>query len=150
MTDNHQRLAYSPETTVWLDDANVEYLSTVKGLHTIGDVARLYGITERALRFYEAKGLLMPQRAGSCRRYGAKELDRLAMLLQAKRLGFTLTEIRQMLLAQSANGVLDISRRQCVEQIRLLEERKRDIEAALAELRRAYSSLYIRLVGTAP
>ena len=145
MTDDHQNLAYSPDVTAWLDDAGTEYLNTAKGLHTIGDVARQYGITERTLRFYEAKGLLMPQRTGSCRRYGAKELGRLAMLLQAKRLGFTLAEIRQMLLAQTANGVLDISRRQCVEQIKLLEQRKREIEIALAELRRKYSTLYVRL-----
>ena len=143
--NNHQSLAYSPDTTVWLDDAGAEYLSIVNGLCTIRDVARRYGITERALRFYEAKGLLMPQRAGSCRRCGAKELGRPAMLLQAKRLGFTLAEIRQLLLAQTANGALDISRRQCVEQIKLLELRKREIETALAELRRTYSTLYVRL-----
>ena len=59
--------------------------------------------------------------------------------------GFTLTEIRQMLSAQTADGALDISRRQCVDQIELLEQRKRDIETALAELRRTYSALYVRL-----
>ncbi len=145
MTGDHHNLAYSPDPAPGLDADQEEYPSTANHLRTIGDVARQYGITERALRFYEAKGLLSPQRAGSCRRYGAKELDRLEMLLQAKRLGFTLTEIRQMLSAQTGGGALDISRRQCVEQIKLLERRKREIETALAELRRTYSARYLRL-----
>ncbi len=104
-------------------------------------------MTERALRFYEAKGLLAPSHDGAARRYGAKERDRLAMLLKAKTLGFTLAEIGRMFATQSGNGVLDIGRRQCVEQIRLLEQRKREIATALAELRRSYSSLYTRLAA---
>lgn len=116
---------------------------------TIGETARLFGLTERALRFYEAKGLLAPRRNGAVRFYGQLDRDRLAAILKAKHLGFTLTEIRQMLAAPEPGegSALNISRRQCFEQIKLLEQRKREIENALAELRRTYSSFYARLVS---
>ena len=68
------------------------------------------------------------------------------MVLKAKRLGFTLGEIRQMLDAELGEfGALRITRRQCFDQIKLLESRKREIEAALVELRRTYSSFYARI-----
>ena len=108
------------------------------------------GTTPRALRFYEAKGLLSPKRQGKVRLYGREERERLALVLKAKRLGFTLAEIRQMLDHEQAEfGTLSISRRQCFDQIKLLEERKREIEAALAELRRTYSSFYARIASGA-
>ena len=119
-------------------------------LHGIVQVARDFGITPRALRFYESKGLLCPRRNGPARLYDRHQRQRLAVILKAKTLGFTLGEIRQMLAADGTEpGALGITRRQCVEQIRLLEARKREIEAALAELRRIYSSVYVRLLGTA-
>jgi DNA-binding transcriptional MerR regulator len=116
---------------------------------TIGEMARIFGLTPRALRFYEAKGLLSPKRNGAARLYGGAEHKRLAVVLKAKQLGFTLGEIRQMLAAPDEppeTSELNISRRQCFEQIRLLEQRKREIDAALAELRRTYSSFYARIV----
>jgi DNA-binding transcriptional MerR regulator len=116
---------------------------------TIGEMAQRFGLTARALRFYEAKGLLVPRRAGRARLYGPAECERLALVLKAKRLGFTLAEIRQMLAAPepAGSGDLNLGRRQCFEQIKWLEERKREIEAALAELRRTYSSFYARSVA---
>ena len=134
---------HSPDLTPWVES---RYQTTsLQDWRGIGEVARELGITERALRFYESKGLVVPRREGAARRYGAKERERLRALLKAKRLGFTLSEIRSLFASQSDNDELCISRRQCVEQIRLLERRKREIELALAELRRAYSSLYMQL-----
>ena len=54
-------------------------------------------VTSRALRFYEARGLLSPQRSGGERRYGQDARDRMVFILQAKRLGFTVREIRELL-----------------------------------------------------
>jgi DNA-binding transcriptional MerR regulator len=120
---------------------------------TIGEMARAFGLTPRALRFYEAKGLLAPRRDGAARLYGRVERERLTLVLRAKRLGFMLGEISQMLAAPDAPaseaGALALSRRQCFDQITHLEQRKREIEAALAELRRTYSSFYARLVEDA-
>ena len=118
----------------------------------IAEAAREYGLTPRALRFYESKGLLAPRRDGATRYYGPVERQRLSLIVKAKSLGFTLGEIRQMLGAPLPSGEtcsLSMSRRQCYDQIKLLEQRKQDIEAALAELRRTYSSFYVRILGEA-
>jgi DNA-binding transcriptional MerR regulator len=120
-----------------------------RDLFTIGEMAREFGTTPRALRFHEDKGLLSPHRQGGARLYGCADRERLTLVIKAKHLGFTLAEIRQMLAepAEPAQfGALSISRRQCFDQIRHLEQRKREIETALAELRRTYSSFYARLV----
>jgi DNA-binding transcriptional MerR regulator len=117
---------------------------------TIGEMALEFGTTPRALRFYEDKGLLSPRRRGAARHYGAPERERLALVLKAKRLGFTLTEIGEMLAEPAAPTeprALAMSRHQCFDQIRLLEQRKREIEAALIELRRTYSTFYVRMVA---
>ena len=117
---------------------------------TIGEMARTFGLTPRALRFYEQKGLLAAKRDGAVRYYLRADRLRLSRILKAKQLGFTLTEIKEMLLATpepAEAGELNISRRQCFEQIKLLEQRKREIEAALAELRQTYSAFYVRLIG---
>ncbi|MFD2032249.1 MerR family transcriptional regulator [Ancylobacter dichloromethanicus] len=63
---------------------------------TIGDLAREFGVTLRALRFYEDKGLLAPRREGLTRLYSPAERSRLAIILKGKKLGFTLAEIKAM------------------------------------------------------
>ncbi len=71
---------------------------------------------------------------------GASHEDRdcLALILQGKRLGFTLTEIREMLATRARGDCtenLPINRTKCVEQIKMMERQRRDIDRALAELR---------------
>jgi DNA-binding transcriptional MerR regulator len=111
---------------------------------TIGELARESGVTLRALRFYQSKGLLAPQRSGCARVFTHADRDRLALILQGKRLGFTLIEIREMLAARVGGcaTALPISRGKCVEQIDMLERQRRDIDTALAELRRIYSEMF--------
>jgi DNA-binding transcriptional MerR regulator len=85
------------------------------------------GVTLRALRFYQSKGLLTPRRNGSARLFSHDDRERLALILQGKRLGFTLIEIREMLAARArgCNKTLPIDRRKCVEQINMLERQRR-------------------------
>ncbi|GAA4766633.1 hypothetical protein GCM10023219_10040 [Stakelama sediminis] len=67
-------------------------------LYEIGDIARLTGLTPRALRFYEARGLIRPLRTDSGRRvYGPGELARLNAIVTLKRAGFSVAEIGRML-----------------------------------------------------
>jgi len=122
----------------------------ITGNLTIGELARESGVTLRALRFYQSKGLLAPQRNGSARVFSRADRDRLVLILQGKRLGFTLTEIREMLTARArgCTNALPINRRKCVEQINLLERQRRDIEQALTELRQIYTEMFTR--GDAP
>jgi DNA-binding transcriptional MerR regulator len=116
---------------------------------SIGQLAKDFGVTLRALRFYESRGLLSPQRSGTARLYDRRDRDRLAFILKAKQLGFTLREIEQLIAARPDDTGNDVrlSRQQCTEQIVLLERQKRTIETALAELRRTYSNFYVRVLA---
>lgn len=111
-------------------------------MFTIGELAREFGVTLRALRFYENKGMIAPRRRGAARLYDEAERARLRLILDGKRLGFTLAEIRRMVAeADGQNARLKLSRDACREQIALLEEQKRGIEAALAELRQIHAGM---------
>jgi DNA-binding transcriptional MerR regulator len=110
---------------------------------TIAETAREFGVTLRALRFYERKGLLCPMRCGEVRSYGRRERERLSLIIQGRRLGFTLAEIADLIAPRSGERTgLRLSRAGCIEQLKLLERRRREIEAAIAELRQIYTSLY--------
>jgi DNA-binding transcriptional MerR regulator len=112
---------------------------------TIREVAHQFGITARALRFYEAKRLIAPQRRGATRLYWRSDCERLALILAGRRLGFTLAEIKD-LLGQPGGKALHLTREQCVAQINALEQQKRSLEIAIAELRQIYSSFYRKLL----
>ena len=113
--------------------------------YTIGDLAREFGVTLRALRFYEDRGLLSPRRDGTVRIYDARDRDRLSVILKGKQLGFTLTEIRAMLAEERTSSGLSpnlrLSLDQIDDQIRHLKQQKAEIEEALAELNARRSSL---------
>ena len=64
---------------------------------TISDLAREFALTTRAIRFYEDEGLLAPRRSGRSRIYGERERVRIKLILRGKRLGLTLSEIRELL-----------------------------------------------------
>jgi DNA-binding transcriptional MerR regulator len=114
-------------------------------LLTIGEVSRLYGVTLRALRFYEQRGLLKPIRRGGARFYDAVQKVRLQMILKGKHLGFTLTEIAELLETESGKDkksddfVLD--EKMVLSQLRHLEERRADLDQAIEELRTAHRKL---------
>lgn len=67
------------------------------GSWTIGEMAQDFGVTMRAIRFYEDRGLLQPRRDGRARCYGPRDRLRLRMILEGKELGFTLSEIKDIL-----------------------------------------------------
>ncbi len=64
---------------------------------TIREMCDAYGVTPRTLRFYEAKELLFPVREGQRRLFTKRDRARLKLILQGKRFGFSLEEIRQLL-----------------------------------------------------
>jgi DNA-binding transcriptional MerR regulator len=119
-----------------------------EALMTIGEVAREFGMTLRALRFYETKRLIKPERHGAIRLYGRHDRERITLILTGRRLGFTLAEIRE-LVGRPESDSLHLTRQQCVEQINLLEQQKRGLEKAIAELRQIYSSFYQKLLDEA-
>ena len=129
---------------VWAAEPSTNDPSTGKTLFTIGELSREFGVTLRALRFYENKGLLSPQRDGLNRLYSQSDRNRLVLILKGKKLGFTLGEIRQMIAAEEGQAdtkTLALSREKCLEQIELLKRQKAEIEEGLNELSRIYASL---------
>jgi len=121
-------------------------------VYSIGDLARKFDVTLRTLRFYESRGLLSPGRQGRHRRYGRRDADRLTVILKAKKLGFTLSDIRDMIAAdgEASRHALKLSREKCLEQIAVFERKLVETEEALAELRWIYTSLSARMGGDDP
>ena len=72
--------------------------------YTIGELAREFNITPRAIRFYEDSGLLEPTRAGRNRVYSPRDRTRLTLTLRGKRLGFSLQEIRGLVTMYGAES----------------------------------------------
>ena len=64
---------------------------------SISELAREFDVTPRAIRFYEAEGLLSPRREGQRRIYTTRDRTRLKLTLRGKRLGLTLSEIRELI-----------------------------------------------------
>ena len=88
-----------------LPDDELNEASAGRNVFTIGDLAREFDVTLRALRFYEDKGLLTPRRQGLQRLYDRRDRKRLKLILMGKRVGFSLGEIREMLdLYETPNG----------------------------------------------
>jgi DNA-binding transcriptional MerR regulator len=129
---------------VWAAPTEGDQSDDHKTAFTIGELSREFGVTLRALRFYENKGLISPHREGLSRLYSQGDRTRLALILKGKKLGFTLGEIRQMIAAEEGDAdakSLGMSREKCLEQIELLKKQKAEIEEGLNELSRIYASL---------
>jgi DNA-binding transcriptional MerR regulator len=105
------------------------------------ELAKLWGVTMRALRFYESRGLISPRRDGRVRSYSQRDSQRIGVILRAKKLGFTLAEIGQMIDIRggaAASGGLQLTAQKCLQQIGHLEGQMKDIIEALADLRRIH------------
>jgi len=124
------------------DDAS--QTNSADELSTIRQVSRRYGITLRALRFYEDRGLFKPHRVGATRLYDGAAKKRLETILEGKRLGFTLSEISSML-AQSkeepSRCTLEFEPDQILGQIGLLERQRANLDRAIEELKAVHARL---------
>jgi DNA-binding transcriptional MerR regulator len=108
-----------------------------RDLFAIADLAREFGISTRAIRFYEAKGLLSPERVGNTRIFRRRDRARLILVLRGKRLGFSLRDISDYL------SLYDADRSQQVhllvgkveERLASLESQLQDLQTTIAELR---------------
>ena len=106
--------------------------------YSIGQLAERCGIATQAIRYYEQEQLMpKPQRTESnYRRYPEEAVARLQFILQAKQLGFTLDEIRELLILQDANGDRAQAKRIAAEKLVRIREQIRHltrIESVLAK-----------------
>jgi len=105
---------------------------------TITQLAREFGITTRAMRFYEDQGLIAPGRSGTTRIYSGRDRVRLKLVLRGKRLGFTLKEIANILDMYDAElgeaGQLQYMLDRLRDQRDVLEKQRDDIDLTLAAL----------------
>lgn len=106
--------------------------------YTITELAQEFDITPRAIRFYEDMGLLTPARAGRNRVYTHRDRTRLKLTLRGKRLGLSLSEIRQLVeMYDSPSDTapqLEAFLQVLAEHRRQLEQQREDIEITLAEI----------------
>jgi len=141
---------------VWIDDeaqptahCNRTVPVPDHGEFTIGELSREFGVTLRALRFYESKGFVTPRREKNVRLYSQGDRARIAAILAGKKLGFTLSEIRTMISgmdAQSEAAGLKVTEERCLEQIHALEKQQLTIKDALAELWRIHAGLSAEII----
>lgn len=105
---------------------------------SISDLTAEFGVTARALRFYEDKGLIAPIRQGTARIYSKADRARLVWLLRAKRVGFSLDEAGEMIDLYSVEDRRVTQRRvtieKCTSKIDELRRQKDDIDAAIVEI----------------
>jgi DNA-binding transcriptional MerR regulator len=108
--------------------------STGRRTWTVGELADELGVTTRTLRFYEAEGLVSPQRSGANRVYDARDRTRLKLILRGKRFGMTLAEIREIV--DMYDGAASSERRQLETLLGRLDEITTDLRARQTDLRR--------------
>ena len=121
--------------------------------YSISDLAQEFNLTTRAIRFYEDEGLLQPGRSGRQRVYSARDRVRLKLILRGKRLGFSLSDVRDIIemydLDAGETGQLRYFLDQIKERREALEQQRSDIDLTLKELDEIESQCQGRLASIA-
>jgi DNA-binding transcriptional MerR regulator len=125
-----------------------------EGFTRIGEMAKSFDVTLRALRFYEDRGLIHPRREGTTRLYSRRDRARLKLILLGRRVGFSLREVKHMMDLYDPKGpngrqlklVLEKSDRQ----LGRLEARRAALDEAIGELKDLMENVRRRLEDAQP
>ncbi len=131
--------AFSAGALSAMPDVSNDNLDSNEELTRIGDMARLYGVTLRALRFYEDKGLIQPVRQGTTRLYTRRDRARLKLILRGRKIGFSLREVKQILDLYDPSGTNVRQYRVALEkaerQLGRLERQRRALDESIGDLK---------------
>ena len=118
--------------------------------YSIGEMCDAFGVTARALRFYEDEGLVQPVRRGRTRLFRPSDRHLIRQIMRGKRLGFSINEIREIIQMYREPpgevGQLKLMIKRIEEKREDLRQKRRDLEETLAELDQAEESCVERLV----
>ena len=119
---------------------------------SIGQLAEEFGVTHRTIRFYEDEGLIAPARRGTTRIYSHGDRGRLALILRGKRLGFSISEIKEFLdlYTVDANQAeqMRYAHARAQERLLLLDQQMADLEQTRAGLREIEQQIADHLAKT--
>ena len=115
---------------------------------TFKNMCAQFDVTPRTLRYYEYIELLQPERRGRSRFYGPREIARMTLILRGRRFGFSLEELRQWLSLYEEEG--NTAQMQAwipiaEEKLKLLEQQKAEVTAAIKDLRQMIGSVSAEL-----
>ena len=121
-----------------MESSSATILDKSPARYGIGELCEAFGVTARALRFYEDEQLIAPERRGTSRFYSERDRARLSWILRGKRVGFSLSEIREMLDLYDVGDHRQTQRRvtieRCQQRIDALKRQKTDIDTTITEL----------------
>ncbi len=119
--------------------------------YSIGDLADELQVTTRAIRFYEAKGLITPARKGVARAYTRRDRARLLLILRGKNLGFSLKDIQQYLVLYDTDPTqlaqLKLLDSMVESHIAKLKKKRADLDRTLKELADIKATVTAELAG---
>jgi len=118
---------------------------------SITQLAEEFGLTTRAIRFYEDKGLLKPERQGQTRIYYPRDRARLILIVRGKNVGLALSEIKEILSLYDLSDGCETQNRVAIEKFRRriesLEKQRHEIDLQIETLKASCSNLENQLAG---
>ena len=109
--------------------------------YSIRELADEFDITTRTIRFYEAEGMLQPQREGQTRIYSPQDRVTLKLILRGKRLGLSLAQSRELIEMYTPGQTPEANRPQLEKLLAVIEDRRAHLRQQLHDIERMMEDL---------